>query len=148
MNLADLIEKYIRELMLEDDYVELRRSDIANHFSCVPSQINYVISTRFAPESGYYVESKRGGGGYIKISRQLKEKEDYIKVILQKIEGKMSQQIVNVYLQNFLAYNVITEDEAKVIKVATSDKSLVNVEFANKDKVRADIFKNLIINMI
>lgn len=148
MNLSDLIENHIRELMLEQTVIELKRSEIASYFGCVPSQINYVISTRFVPESGYYVESKRGGGGFIKITKKINEKDTAINNIIQKIDGKMSQHVVNIYLQDFLTYNIITKDEASLIKVATSDKSLANVKIENKDLVRADIFKNLIINLI
>ena len=70
MRLSELIEAYIKELMEDnDDFVEFGRNELAEHFNCVPSQINYVIQTRFSPERGYYVESRRGGGGNIKIKR-------------------------------------------------------------------------------
>ena len=65
MNLSDLIEEYIMNAISDEQEVELKRSEIAQAFNCVPSQINYVISTRFIPELGFYVESKRAGNGYI-----------------------------------------------------------------------------------
>ena len=66
MRMSDMIEEFIKELFEEDnDYIEIQRNDLAEHFNCVPSQINYVISTRFKPSQGYYVESRRGGGGHI-----------------------------------------------------------------------------------
>ena len=66
-NMTDIIEAYLKEFLKHQEHVEIKRSDIAEHFDCVPSQINYVIKTRFTQEHGYLVESKRGGGGYIRI---------------------------------------------------------------------------------
>lgn len=150
MNLSDLIEEYILNLMEEEsqNYIRLKRADIASHFNCVPSQINYVISTRFIPKYGFYVESKRGGGGCIKINRVCLDKQEYISNILENMESKMSQKVVNIYLQNLLSYNIIDQKTAKVISAATSDNSLQNVDILSKDRVRADIFKNLVINII
>ena len=69
MRIADMIEEFIKDLFEEENYIEIQRNDLAEHFNCVPSQINYVIATRFKPSQGYYVESKRGGGGYIGIKK-------------------------------------------------------------------------------
>ena len=85
MKLSDLIEQYILDFFKENEMVELKRSELANKFNCVPSQINYVISTRFIPELGFYVESRRGGGGYIKICRTNLNRSDYISDIIDKI---------------------------------------------------------------
>ena len=70
MKLSDIIEEYIKSIFEDGEYVELQRNELANKFNCVPSQINYVISTRFVPELGFYVESRRGGGGYIRINKK------------------------------------------------------------------------------
>lgn len=150
MNLADAIEQYIREEVRrsENDILEVRRSDLATLFSCVPSQINYVIATRFVPEMGFYVESRRGGGGCIKIKRMEISDNFCINDIFDKIGNKMSQHVVDIYLKSLLDYNIIDSKMAKVIKVAVSDKSLANVDILKKDMVRADIFKNLVINII
>ena len=69
MRMSDMIEEFIKELFDKTDYIEIQRNDLAEQFNCVPSQINYVISTRFKPAQGYYVESKRGGGGHITIKK-------------------------------------------------------------------------------
>jgi transcriptional regulator CtsR len=148
MNLSDLIEQYIMEAIADSEQVELKRSEIAQEFNCVPSQINYVISTRFIPELGFYVESKRGGNGYIKISRINLSKSDYIKDIIYKIGGKMSQRVMEVYLRELLRYNVIDSKNASIISAALSDKSLVQVEQLKRDQVRADMFKNILVNLI
>ena len=77
--LSDHIEQFINSLLEEyDEMVELQRNELDNYFSCAPSQINYVIATRFSPEKGYYVVSKRGGGGYIKLVRGEPDKHAYI----------------------------------------------------------------------
>ena len=150
MNLTDVIENYIRGEVLrsENEILEIKRADLASLFSCVPSQINYVISTRFAPEMGFYVESKRGGGGCIRIQRISLEDNSDIVDIFDKIGNKMSQHAVDVYLKSLLDYNILDNNSAKMIRIAVSDKSLANVDILKKDMVRADIFKNLIINSI
>lgn len=148
MNLSSRIEEYIRQEIAKEEMVELSRIELANRFNCVPSQINYVISTRFIPELGFYVESRRGGNGYIKISKVNIYEEPSISDIFDKIGSKMSQSVVDVYLRDLLMYNVLDKKCITLIKVATSDNSLRNVEVNKKDYVRADIFKNLIINLI
>lgn len=148
MNLSDVIEAYIKDMMVEEEIIEMKRSEIASHFNCVPSQINYVISTRFIPQLGFYVESRRGGGGYIKISKVDMDKKDYLLQIFEKTGDKLSQSVVDIYLAGLMEYNMIDAKTCKLIKVAVSDKSLARVNIIDKDKVRADIFKYLVINAI
>lgn len=147
MRVSDLIEEFIKELFDEDNqYIEIQRNDLAEQFNCVPSQINYVISTRFKPSQGYYVESKRGGGGCIKIKRVNFDKSKYIMHIINNIQNEISSNEIDILLSDFLTYNLITEKEAKLLKVATSD----NVLTLNKDiknKIRAKIFKNMLLNL-
>lgn len=148
MKLSDLIEEYIREIINSNDTVELKRSELASKFNCVPSQINYVIQTRFIPELGFYVESRRGGGGYIKITKTNLDKSDYISNIINKIGSNLSQSVIDVYLNDFIIYNILDEKTANLINVAVSDKSLAKVDKIDRDYIRADIFKNLIVNLI
>lgn len=148
MKLSDLIEEYIKDLFDEEESIELRRNEVASKFNCVPSQINYVIATRFIPELGFYVESRRGGGGYIKIIKKNFDSSDYAYDVTKKIGDNLSQSVVDVYLNDFIRYNILDEETANIIKVAVSDKSLSKIEQPTKDKVRADIFKNLIINIV
>ena len=91
MNLSDVIEEYIKKAIEQEEEVELKRSELAQIFNCVPSQINYVISTRFIPELGFYVESRRGGNGYIRISRITHSKSEYLKNIICKIGNKCNE---------------------------------------------------------
>lgn len=148
MNLSDLIENYIMEAIADSEQVELKRSEIAQEFNCVPSQINYVISTRFIPELGFYVESKRGGNGYIKISRINLSKVDFVQDLIYKIGRKMSQSVMEVYLRELLRYNVIDSKNASIINAALSEKSLSQVDKLKRDSVRADSFKNILVNLI
>lgn len=147
MKISDLIEEYIKEIFEQNEVVELNRSTLADMFNCVPSQINYVISTRFIPELGFYVESRRGGGGYIKISRVTSTKEEYVSNITEKIGSKLSQSVVDVYLSDFIRYNLLDKDTAQLLKVALSDKSLRKVDKQKRDEVRADMLKNILINL-
>ena len=149
MRIADIIEDFIKELFDEQDanLIEIQRNDLAEHFGCVPSQINYVISTRFTPKQGYYVESKRGGGGSIKIKKISITKSNYFMHIITTLGDSISANEVDIFINNFLSYNMISEKEAKLLKVATSDNVLmINTEI--KDKIRANIFKNMLLNLI
>ena len=148
MRMSDMIEEFIKELFNEDDdYIEIQRNDLAEHFNCVPSQINYVISTRFKPSQGYYVESKRGGGGYIKIKKVNMAKNNYLMHIIASLDDQITSNEVDIFLSNFLSYKIISEKEAKLLKVATSD-NILSLVHENRDKVRANIFKNMLLNLI
>lgn len=148
MKISDIIEEYIKDIIGESEFVELQRNDLATKFNCVPSQINYVISTRFVPELGFYVESRRGGGGYIRISKINLSKSEQISGIIDKIGSKLSQNVADIYLNEFLRYNVIDKKESDMIKTAISDKSLSKAQSEVRDLIRADIFKAMIINLI
>ena len=89
MRMSDLIEEFIKELFEEgSEAIEIQRNELAQQFNCVPSQINYVISTRFKPSQGYYVESRRGGGGHITIKKVNNTREDYIMHIINHIRKR------------------------------------------------------------
>lgn len=140
MGLSDRIEAFINELMRdEENYAEFGRNELADIFGCVPSQINYVISTRFNQQKGYLVESRRGGGGYIRISRvdicNPNEK------IGSDCDYKTAQEVVNQLFVN----NKISGETAKAILAAVSDKSLEKAD--KKKELRADILKNIILNV-
>ncbi len=147
MRMSDMIENFIKELFDDDDYIEIQRNDLAEHFNCVPSQINYVISTRFKPDQGYYVESKRGGGGHISIRKINVTKSNYLMHIISSIGDKITAQEVDIFISNFLSYDIISKKEARLLKVATSDNVLSQVN-ENRDKLRANIFKNMLLNLV
>ena len=146
MKMSDVIEDFIKQMFEDEDIIEIQRNDLAQHFNCVPSQINYVIATRFKPSQGYYVESKRGGGGHILIKKVTNTKEDYILHIISNIGNELTANEVDILISDFLTYNIITAKEAKLLKVATSD-NVLNVNKEIKDKLRARIFKNMLLNI-
>ena len=147
MRMSDVIEQFIKDLFDDDNQlVEIQRNELAEHFNCVPSQINYVISTRFKPSQGYYVESKRGGGGHITIKKVNSTKSDYFMHIIKNIGEEMTSNDVDILINDFLSYNLITKEEAKLLKVATSDNVLLLAKDV-KDKLRAKIFKNMLLNI-
>lgn len=146
LRMSDMIEEFIKELFDDEDYIEIQRNDLAEHFNCVPSQINYVISTRFKPSQGYYVESKRGGGGHIKIKKATNSKSDYLMYIIQNIGKEITANEVDILISDFLSYGVIDTKEAKLLKVATSD-NVLQLTKDIKDEVRARIFKNMLLNL-
>ena len=149
MRISDVIEEFIRDMLkdTENGFIEIQRNELAEHFNCVPSQINYVIATRFNPSQGYYVESKRGGGGHIKISKVKITKGNYLMHIINNIGETLTASEADIFISNLLSYQMIQEVEARLLKVATSDKVLT-VPQNIKDTLRANIFKNMLINLV
>ena len=119
MRISDVIEEFIKELFDENDAIEIQRNELAEQFNCVPSQINYVIATRFKPSQGYYVESRRGGGGHITIKKVNNTKSDYIMHIINNIGTEITSNEVDILISDFLTYNILSAKEAKLLKVAT-----------------------------
>lgn len=147
MKISNIIEEFIKDMLEEERVVELQRNELASRFNCVPSQINYVISTRFSPERGYSVESRRGGGGYIRITKAVPEDGNYIMQTVSRIGDYISAASVNAILQNFYANNMLTAREAKLIMAALSDNSLM-IKAPERDMVRARMLKNILVNLI
>lgn len=147
MKMTDIIEEFIKDLLnSEQEEIEIQRNELAEQFNCVPSQINYVISTRFKESQGYYVESRRGGGGHITIRKINNSKSDYIMHIIKNIGKELTANEVDILISDFLSYDLITAKEAKLLKVATSDNVLL-LSKELKEQVRARIFKNMLLNL-
>ena len=147
MRISDIIEDFIKEMLNEEEQAIIQRNDLAEQFNCVPSQINYVIATRFTPIQGYYVESQRGGGGYIKIKKANLTKSEYLMHIITNIGDRISAKEVEIFVRNFLEHSVINEKEANLLKSATSDKVL-SLPTQARDTLRAMIFKNMLITLV
>lgn len=146
--LSDIIEDFIRDLILcSDGTIELRRNEIANKFKCVPSQINYVIDTRFTNERGYYVESRRGGGGCIIIKEVKVEKSNYFMHTINSIGDCISQSKAYAFIDNILEYGLINNRELMLMKASTNDKVIL-VSSQDRDCIRARILKNMIITLV
>lgn len=148
MTTSDIIYSFLND-MLKDLGGELliSRSEVASRFNCVPSQINYVIETRFAPELGYIVESRRGGGGYIRISRVDADSSSMImhavNSICDRLDGRSSVAI----LQNLVSCEVLDKKQAKLMLAAVSTQALRRIPQEDKDFIRADILKNMLVSI-
>lgn len=145
-NMSDIIESYLKELIKESqqEAVEIKRAHIAEKFDCVPSQLNYVIKTRFTTEHGYLVESKRGGGGYIRITKiETHRKEDYLKHLKQVIGKSVSQQRGEHIIQSMFENDVITEKEAKIILTVINRETLM-LDLPYRDQLRAHILSKVV----
>ncbi|NLY42695.1 MAG: CtsR family transcriptional regulator [Clostridiaceae bacterium] len=148
MRISDLIEDFLKQMLNEaDGVVEIQRNELANYFNCVPSQINYVIDTRFTIEKGYIVQSRRGGGGYIKINRINPDKNSYLMHIVNSIGDSITQQTAEAFINNFHDYDAITEREARIMKSVIGDKVL-NIPQPKRDMLRATLLKNMIMHLL
>lgn len=146
MRLSDLISQTILEMLNESEQgeAEIKRNELANDLGCVPSQINYVLSSRFTPEQGYIVESRRGGGGYIKITKVHINGSNAIMHIINSIGDELNANTARIILHNLLLDNLIDEKTAILISAATSDKCYADVAPAARNNLRACIFKNML----
>ena len=148
MRMSDLVAQYILEMLDEQDgSAEIQRNELAGNLGCVPSQINYVITSRFTPEQGYIVESRRGGGGYIRISRVKMDKGTALMHIINSVGASLDKAAAEVMLNNMLQRSMLQLETAKAIAVALSDRTLKNVEQEKRDTVRADLFKNMLLTL-
>lgn len=148
MGISDVIAGFINETLREDGTAELQRSELANRFNCVPSQINYVISTRFSPERGYIVESRRGGGGYIRIRRVRMDPKQLVMHTVNAIGDAVDANTATALLSNLLAGGAVSEQEARLMLAATGGAALRPVEPVQRDTVRAAILKQMLVNTL
>ena len=144
--MSDIIEAYIKSVLQENQRIEIQRKQIADHFDCVPSQINYVIKTRFTPENGYAVESKRGGGGYIRIMKlAIVDDSEIIDAMLSVIDDTVTLRNAIAIINNLAANDVINQREAEIMFSAI-DKDALG-KFINAPEVRAVILKNMLLKL-
>ena len=144
-SISDIIEAYLKEILGDSAQVEIRRSEIANHFDVVPSQINYVIKTRFTIQNGYLVKSKRGGGGYIRIERvNLLDNVDVLNSLIQKIGDSIRERDAFAIVQTLYDEKVITQREGDLMLVALSKQTL---DVGNKD-VEARLRARVLISLL
>jgi transcriptional regulator CtsR len=148
--MSDIIEAFLKQMINETDgSIEIQRNELANHFNCVPSQINYVIDTRFTTERGYYVESRRGGGGHIRIRRvNISRPGNYLMHIISSMGDSISQQSAEVFINNFIDYEVVSAREGLILKAATSDKVLGGIQMPDRDILRAVMLKNMLTSLL
>ncbi len=145
MRASDIISAFIME-MLEDanGEVELKRNELAQQFNVVPSQINYVISSRFTPEQGFRIESRRGGGGYIRICRINSDRSTQLMHIINSIGSSLSAFDAQVFLKNMYDYGYIDEKVFNLVSAAVSDNTLSEIQQPQRDRIRATLAKALL----
>ncbi|WP_088036603.1 CtsR family transcriptional regulator [Evansella clarkii] len=145
-NISDIIEQYLKMVIEKSnkEIIEIKRSELAEQFECVPSQINYVISTRFTEEKGYIVESKRGGGGYIRIIKvRPNDQMELFDQLVKLIGTQVSQNAAENIILRLLEEEAITKREANIM-TAIVDRAVINLSLPYRDEVRARILKAMI----
>ena len=142
--LSDSIERFIKELMEEGSQIEVRRNELAQHFGCAPSQINYVLATRFSVDRGYIIESRRGGGGYVRIVRMRERGEgNLLSMLLKRIGNSIPEDNACAIIAHLLDHKLVTTNEAKLMRAAVSRNALA-LPVSAKDVLRASVLKNML----
>lgn len=145
MTISDIIEQMLVEMLAASDgSVQIRRNILADQLNCVPSQINYVIKTRFTPERGYIIESRRGGGGSVTISR-VSHSGNLISQIVENIGGALDMRSASAQIKSLFDASLITEREGRIMLAALSDKSISGL---SKNEARARLFKNMLLGLL
>lgn len=147
MNLSNAIAQMITEMLQEQNEIEIQRNILAQDLGCVPSQINYVLSSRFTPERGYIVESRRGGKGCIRITRVSYDKNTLIMNVIGSAGQSMDEGAVQSHLLNLLYHEIISKRDAALISAASSDSTLRGLPTDVRDIVRAAIFKQMLLTI-
>lgn len=147
MSMSNVIAQMILEMMQEAGETEIQRNELAQTLGCVPSQINYVISSRFTPEQGYIVESRRGGGGYIRIARIKYDKGTMLMHVVNTVGNSIDEATCRAHIYNLNYQNIISADASRLILAAVSDKCYRELEPQVRDRVRAAIFKQMLLNV-
>lgn len=145
MNISNIIANMIMELLEQSGETEIRRNELADTLGCVPSQINYVISSRFTPEQGYIVESRRGGGGYIKISRVKLDRGTMLMHVVNTVGDTLDEKTCRAHIMNLTYQKLLDERSAALTLAATSDTSLRRLSPQARDSVRASVFKQMLL---
>lgn len=151
MRISDEIAAYILNMLesAEDGEAELRRNELAEMLGCVPSQINYVLTSRFTPEQGYIVESRRGGGGYIRVRRvkycrSMPPLMHTVNAVGDELNTATAQAIV----ENLMYMREVSEDLARIMMAALSDQAYRDVPVEFRDKLRASLLKHMLTALI
>mgnify|MGYP004513750977 FL=1 len=147
MGITDLIASFLQDSLetAEDGVLEVQRSDLAQRFNCVPSQINYVMSTRFSPERGYIVESRRGGNGYIRITRVRVDRQTLMMHVINSLGDSVDLASARAILSNLVQSGALEHSVGQMILTTVGDKALGQVPREKRDAVRADILKQVLI---
>ena len=153
MGISDIIAGFIQQELEEaGGALELQRSDLAQRFNCVPSQINYVMSTRFSPEHGYIVESRRGGGGYIRITRVQVDRQTLLMHVINSVGDTLDYASARAITQNLVDSEAVSRELGQALLAAKAgavgERALRTVPKERRSALRADIFKQILIHSV
>lgn len=148
MKMSDLIADMILD-MFDDNTptVQIQRNDLAAQLGCVPSQINYVITSRFTPEQGYRIESRRGGGGYILITRAA-GKEDALVSLINSIGSAIDERSARAHIYNLNYQNLLSDKASKMMLAVAADSNFKGLPSEIRDTIRANQLKQMLIAYI
>lgn len=142
--LSDAIEQFIKELMEQEAQIEVRRNELAHHFGCAPSQINYVLATRFSVDHGYIIESRRGGGGYVRIVRmQQRPDGNLLNTLLKRVGNSIDEDSAVAIIAHLKDCKVVTGDEALLMRSAIAENALA-LPVNAKNVLRAAVLNNML----
>ncbi len=145
--LSDSIERFIKDLMEQDAQIDLRRNELAQHFGCAPSQINYVLATRFSVDHGYIIESRRGGGGYVRILRmQARSEKSLLNLLLERVGNSISEEAAFAIIEQLYERELVTRSEAMLMRSAVERNALV-LPISAKDVLRAAVLRNMLVRV-
>ncbi len=144
-SLSDQIEEYLNDLIGQDEgRIEIKRNQLADKFDCAPSQINYVLNTRFTPEKGYVVESQRGGGGYIRIIKvSIDSVDDSLRKLISRLNQPVSQQDARDIIHRLYENDVISQREKFLMEICTH-RQVLGIELPERDYLRSRIMQGLL----
>ncbi len=150
MRMSDLITSEIIRMLneSEENTAEIQRNEFAGLIGCAPSQINYVLSSRFTPEHGYIIESRRGGGGYIRIKRVVLKSSSALMHIINSIGDGIDAMTTRIVIENCLEAGIISAGTARLIAAAVSDSVIATVPPILKERLRAAILKQMLLTQI
>lgn len=146
MRLSDMIAEVIQRMLSEadDGMAEIQRNELASRLGCVPSQINYVITSRFTPEQGYLVESRRGGGGYIRITRVKFDQGQLLMHVINSIGSRLDSESARIFIVNLNENGIVGDETACLMRAALSDMVYRELPQEYRDGLRAAIFKQML----
>ncbi len=150
MRLSDIISKRIIEMLdsSQDNVAEIQRNEFAEMIGCVPSQINYVLSSRFTPEHGYIIESRRGGGGYIRITRISLSKSSAIMHIINSMGSQVDLSTARIIIENCIHSQLISKEAAMLMEAALSGNVFYHIPNEAKASVRAALLKQMFLSLL
>ncbi|HEX2938048.1 MAG TPA: CtsR family transcriptional regulator [Ruminiclostridium sp.] len=149
MRLSDLIADMIQQMIADENGIaEIQRNELASKLGCVPSQINYVITSRFTPEQGYIVESRRGGGGFIRIIRKEQSGNEMLAQVINAVGDRLNEETARIYIESLFDADGISVEAEKLLNAASRTQVYREVPQPLRDSVRATVIKQMLITLM